>query len=203
MLLLNNDLGKIVGTFSGVVILALLFPLFESKFILPAHLASIDIDDDSASKYRISRYWQLIQSDAQNTLCRFRDGVYATAVEWTIKQRYAVLILFIAIAVVGIGLIANGKVKSVFFPEVFGQIISINVEMNARATYRLNIDNMDKIERIGNEVNAYYVEQGITESPPIQHILKVVSGAYQEEIYAELTPSVEREKADTLSILRE
>jgi hypothetical protein len=46
MLLLNNDLGKIVGTFSGVVILALLFPLFESKFILPAHLASIDIDID-------------------------------------------------------------------------------------------------------------------------------------------------------------
>jgi hypothetical protein len=81
MLLLNNDLGKIVGTFSGVVILALLFPLFESKFILPAHLASIDIDDDSASKYRISRYWQLIQSDAQNTLYRFRDGVYATTVE--------------------------------------------------------------------------------------------------------------------------
>jgi hypothetical protein len=94
-------------------------------------------------------------------------------------------------------------VKSVFFPEVPGQIISTNVEMNARATYRLNIDNMDKIERTGNEVNAYYVEQGITESPPIQHILKVVSGAYQEEIYAELAPSVERENADTLSILRE
>ncbi len=109
----------------------------------------------------------------------------------------------IAIAVVCIGLIANGKVKSVFFPEVSGQIISINVEMNAGATDRVNIDNMDKIERIGNEVNAYYVEQCITESPPIHHILTVVFGAYQGEIYAELTPSVERENADTLSILRE
>jgi len=203
MLLLNNELGKILGTFSGVVILALLFSLFESKFILPAHLASIDIDDDHISKYRISRYWKLIQATAQNTLYGFRDRLYAPAVEWAIKQRYAVLILFITIAVVGIGLIANGKVKSVFFPEIPGQVIRINVEMDARAPYRLNIDNMDKIERIGNEVNRYYVEQGITESPPIHHILKVVSGAYQGEIYAELTPSVERENADTMSILHE
>ncbi|MCV6595115.1 MAG: efflux RND transporter permease subunit, partial [Silicimonas sp.] len=38
MLLIDNPLGKVLAGFSGIVILALIFSLIESKFILPAHL---------------------------------------------------------------------------------------------------------------------------------------------------------------------
>ena len=44
MLLLDNPLGRVLAGFSGIVILALVFSLIESKFILPAHLARIKLD---------------------------------------------------------------------------------------------------------------------------------------------------------------
>ena len=44
MLLIDNALGKVLAGFSGIVILTLIFSLFESKFILPAHLAAVRLD---------------------------------------------------------------------------------------------------------------------------------------------------------------
>ena len=203
MLLINNALGKILSTFSAVVIFALLFSLFESKFILPSHLAHIDIDERKLSRFRIVRYWVVCQTIARGALHWFRDHIYAPVVEWSIKQRYAVFIVFLASAILGIGLVVKGKVKTVFFPDVPGQYITVSMEMDARAPYRLNVSNIDKIERVGNQMNDWYVSEGKTESPPIRHFLKVVEGAYKSEIYAELTPSAERAGVGTLDVLKE
>ncbi len=203
MMLIDSALGKILGTFAGVVILALLFSLFESKFILPAHLAHIDIEKGKCSRFRFVRYWNISQTAAQNGLHWVRDHIYKPVIEWCIQQRYAVFIIFLALAILGIGAIEKGKVKSVFFPEIPGQIITVKMEMDARAPFQLNVANMDTIERIGNELNVWYVDQQITETAPIRSIIKVVEGARNGELYAELAPSVNRPKADMLEILRE
>jgi multidrug efflux pump subunit AcrB len=44
MLLIENAIGKIFASFSGIIILALLFSLLKSKLILPAHLAHLSLD---------------------------------------------------------------------------------------------------------------------------------------------------------------
>ncbi len=200
MMLIKEGFGRVLVSFSGVVILTLLFSLFESKFILPAHLAYVDIDT-KPSRFSPGRFWKICQTFAQNTLHRFRDKIYAPSLMWAINHRYAVLITFISVAMLGMGLIANGKIKSVFLPEVPGQMITITMEMDPRAPYQMTIDNMAKIEQVGEQINAYYVNQGITDSPPISHVLKVITGAYQGEIYAELLPSADRPDTDTTEIL--
>lgn len=201
MMLIQESFGKVLAAFSGVVIFTLLFSLFESKFILPAHLAYINIDRTD-NKFFIARYWSCCQRVAQRSLLGFRDRVYAPVLQWSIKQRYAVLIAFLSAALLGLGLIENGKIKSIFFPDVPGQVIRITMEMDPRASSQMTVDNMEKIERVGREVNAFYLAQQEQDTPPINHILKVVAGAYQGEIYAELLPSEQRPNIDTTELVQ-
>ncbi|MEX0301883.1 MAG: efflux RND transporter permease subunit, partial [Leisingera sp.] len=123
MLLIDNPLGKAMAGFSGVVILALIFSLIESKFILPAHLAHVPLKP--RRRYLLSRLWGHVQDGARGGLCWVRNRVYRPVLVVSVTYRYAVLVLFIAAAALGLGLMVKGKVRTVFFPEVPGQVITV------------------------------------------------------------------------------
>ncbi len=201
MMLIDNALGKIMASFSGVVILALLFSLFESKFILPAHLAYISLEKPNNSPWP-SRLWSKLQDFAQQKLDAFIHKIYKPILEWSLKQRYAVLMLFIACAIFGLGLIDVGKIKTVFIPDIPEQVITVNMEMDARAPYRLTLDNANRIEKVAESINKELIDSHGLAEKPIRHILVVVTGALAVELYAELTPPSEREGLGTLDVLR-
>jgi multidrug efflux pump subunit AcrB len=202
MMLINNALGKVLASFSGVVILALLFSLLESKFILPSHLARLSLDR-TGDEGRLSWIWQGMQGYAQCALEGFRTGIYQPALEWSLQQRYAVAMLFVTFATLGLGLIYAGKIKAVFFPDISSQVITVNLEMDARAPYRLTLANADRIETIGRSINAELQSRYQLDEKPIRHILLVVNGAYSVNLYAELAPADQRLDPGTLDILRQ
>ena len=156
---------------------------------LPAD--SIQIDTAFAGAYTE-------QVDRQIT-----QKIYKPMLEWSLKQRYAILVLFIAAASLGIGLIGKGQIKTVFFPDIPEQVLRVNMEMDARAPYRLTLENADRIEEVANALNAEWVKNFNLEERPIKHILVVVSGAFMVQIYAELTPPDARSGLDTVDILQQ
>ncbi|MGP5309995.1 efflux RND transporter permease subunit [Vreelandella alkaliphila] len=97
LLILDNPLGKVLASFSGVVILALLFSLLESKFILPVHLASIDIG--KPPRWILARLWLPVQLGAQTVLFFLRDRCYVPLLTLAVRHRYAVIILFMGIRI--------------------------------------------------------------------------------------------------------
>ncbi len=207
MLLIDNALGKVLAGFSGVVILALLFSLLESKFILPAHLAHLSLKpvDKKSSAPFLQRYWLRTQSSAQHALFSFKQRVYRPMLVWSLKQRYVAFILFTSLAILGVGLMANGKIKTVFFPDIPGQVITVNLEMDARAPYPLISSHTETIASIIEQLNSQYQrEYGLTEKP-IQHVLVVVNSAFSAEIYAELSSPSQRSQISlgTMAILKE
>jgi len=202
MMLIDNPLGKVLASFSGVVILALLFSLFESKFILPAHLAGFSFKNDKPQSW-ISTRWSSIQRFAQQKLEAFNQRVYAPVLWWCIKQRYAVLVIFISVAVFGMGLMGIGQIKTVFFPEIPGQGISVTMEMDVRAPYRLTVKNADHIEAIANQLNEELQSSYELANKPFKHILVSVTGSFSVEIYAELIAPEMREKLGTLTIMQQ
>ena len=115
MLLIDNPLGKVLAGFSGIVILTLIFSLIESKLILPAHLAQVAMRQERS--YLLTRLWGRVQDAAQGGLYWVRDHIYQPMLLAAVRQRYAVLILFIAAATLGLGLMYKGKVRTVFFPK--------------------------------------------------------------------------------------
>ena len=201
MLLLDNPLGKVLAGFSGVVILALTFSLIESKFILPAHLAHTKLD--RRPRFLLLRVWARMQAIAQGGLNWCRDTLYAPLLTRTIRHRYAALIVFVAAGALGIGLIGLGKIKTVFFPDVPGQIITVGLEMDARAPFQLTRNNMERIHAIGEQLNAELRERHSLEDPPIRSTFLIISSATSAQIFAELTPVGQRPGAGILSILRE
>lgn len=202
MMLIDSALGKILASFSGVVILALLFSLFESKFILPAHLAYISLKK-KRGKSRVSLLWNSIQGSAHYGLNGFNHKFYKPILEWALKQRYSVLVLFISFATLGLGLVGTGQIKTVFFPEIPGQLIKVSVEMDTRAPYRLTLDNTEYIESVATELNTQLKSSHDLNQNPIKHILVVVNGAFSADIFAELIPPKQRPTLATLDILRQ
>lgn len=202
MMLIDNALGKVLASFAGVVIITLLFSLFESKFILPSHLASTSIKDVRGSN-PFSRGLKAAQTFCQGMLERFNQNIYRPGLIWSLKQRYAVLVLFTAVAIFGIGLMTTGKIRTTFFPDIPGQTITINMTMDSRAPYGLTLDNAERIEQVAKALNQEYQQQYTLELPPIKHILVAVEGAHSTFIYAELTKDKHRSGLKTMQIVND
>ncbi len=201
MLMIDNQLGKVLAGFSGIVILALMFSLFESKFILPAHLAALTLDRQARS--RPAQLWARVQGVAQRGLHRFRDGPYRHSLQLALAHRYAVLVLFLALGVTGIGLIAKGKIRSVFFPDVPGQIITVSLQMDSRAPMRLTQANLNHIEGVGHDLNLRYQQAHGLDAAPIQTMFYLISDPETAVLYAELTPSTGRKSLPVAQIVRD
>ncbi|MEM7216678.1 MAG: efflux RND transporter permease subunit [Pseudomonadota bacterium] len=201
MLLLDNPLGKVLAGFSGIVILALIFSLIESKLILPAHLARTNID--TPPRYLISRIWTRIQTACRNWLNRVRNQFYAPMLRNSLRHRYATLILFIAIGLFGLGLTAYGKIKTVFFPDVPGQIITINLEMDARAPFQLTKSNLERIQAIGDKLSSDLKSRHSLEIEPVRSMFLVITDPSSAQLYAELTPVADRPGIGIWDILYE
>lgn len=200
MLLIDNPLGKVLAGFSGIVILTLIFSLIESKFILPAHLAHVPLDGER--HYLVTRLWGQVQDTAQGGLMWFRDYIYRPTLEFSVRHRYAVLILFVAAGALGLGMLTKGKVKTVFFPDVPGQVITVNLEMDARAPFSLTRDNVDRIEAEGRALNAEIAEAAGMEIQPIQTFFTIVDGAGSAQIFAEMLPVAKRPDVPILDVVR-
>jgi multidrug efflux pump subunit AcrB len=200
MLLLDNPLGKVLAGFSGIVIFALSFSLFESKFILPAHLAHTKIDQ--LPRTLVGRLWAGVQNKSRGGLNWCRDELYAPLLKGALRHRYATLILFVAAGVLGVGLIGLGKIKTVFFPDVPGQVITVNLEMDARAPFNLTKGNLARIHEIGLELNAELQRQHSLTQAPIETMFQIISDASSAQLIAELTPVAERQGVGVLEIVR-
>lgn len=200
MLLIDNPLGKVLASFSGVVILALLFSLLESKLILPAHLAHLSLGD-SGQRAWPARCWARLQGVARTGLAGVRDRLYAPVLVWSLRNRYAVLILFVSTATLVFGLMAAGKIKSVFFPNVPGQVISVSLTMDQRAPVGLTRKTVAAIEQAALDLNVDPEMQDPSGKGPVAHLFTFVSGTTAAELYMELTPSADRPEQSTVDIL--
>ena len=209
MLLIDNALGKVLASFSGVAIFAMLFSLLESKLILPSHLAALKLcESPSPKKTSHSVYvieqWTKLQRFAQSSLQRVKNDIYRPLLIHSLRQRYVTVTVFVSLAVVGLTLMNYGKIKTVFFPDIPGQVINIGLEMDARAPYRLITENTRAIESVATQLNDLFrAENSLTEDP-IRHVLVVINSAFSAEIYAELSPIAQRDGPglNTLDILK-
>lgn len=187
LLLIDNDIARIFAGFSVVVIAAVLMSLIESKFILPAHLAAINCNAVQSTN-RFARFWSSLRESIDGALAWFINIVYRPTVTRFIRHRYAALVGLAALAALGIGLITTGRIKTVFFPEVPGNTITVNVTMDQSSPEPLTRLNADQLEAAVEPVNLQLITEHGLDKPPIAKIMAVVVGRRDIEAYAELTP---------------
>jgi multidrug efflux pump subunit AcrB len=200
LLLISSPLGKVLAGFAGVVILALLFSLIESKLILPAHLAHIKSSTSHPTGWA-ARGWSWLQKGAKSGLLGFRDRIYAPILRWALVNRYAVLITFVAVAALVFGLMAKGQINSVFFPNVPGQVISVSLQMDQRAPAPLTRKNVALLEEAAVALNQDPELITANGSGAVAHVFAFVTSATTAELYMEVIPSADRPHLTTSDIL--
>lgn len=203
-LLIDNEIGKLFAGFSTVVIISLLASLVESKLILPAHLSHIRMNTRNRPNF-LAGIWSGIQRKASAALESVKERIYRPLLKTALYHRYSFFIGFVLFSVLTIGMAGQGIIKTVFFPEVPGQIIIVNMDMISGSPLNLTIENMKKLEQAALAVNRQIMAETGTDRPPIIHLLSALSDKETVEIYAELEPEKTRtvETLETLNLWRD
>ncbi len=122
-----------------VVILCLFFSLIESKLILPAHIAHINFKPIKPDSWRAkfnTRFTNII------------NGPYRRTVEKALEWRWAVLMMFVALLLISVGLMAANYVRFVPQPKVPHDFPSVRIEMNSNVSDTAIIDALRTVENV-------------------------------------------------------
>lgn len=125
MLGLSGVSGKIWPNIPLIVIPTLLFSLFQSKLILPAHLALLPKMKQNDSPSGLTRFRQLFSLGLE----RFIDKTYRPVLRVALGNRYVVLVAFVALLGICGAFVKHGWIKFRFFPEVEAELISAKLIM--------------------------------------------------------------------------
>ncbi len=203
MLFVGGIVGPFFEAMSVVVILCLIFSLIESKLILPAHLAHTKLThlppEELYKPYRemrffirFVRFFQRIQRRFQNKLDYFIHNVYAPLLKKTVSNRGVIVALFNAFLFITAGLFMGGQVRFVLFPEVPGDFIQTQLNMQKGTSPFVRNDALEKLETAALELNKELGELAENSIAPIKHVMVFTQGDTGGFIMLELVKSESR-----------
>jgi len=135
----SGGMGEFTRAISFVVILALFFSLIESLFILPAHLANLKPVNP---QNQITRF----QTKVSDSLLWVADNVYRPVMKAALRRRYLTASFFVALMILTVGVVANGLIKSEFFPSGQSDQIDINVQLPEGTPYARSLEILTQIQ---------------------------------------------------------
>ncbi len=128
MLFVQGDWGQVMRNIPLVVIIVLLISLFESLYILPAHLGHI-AQNKKDKTGGLTRF----QSWFSEGIIKISKDIYGPLVKWTIQNRWQTLAIGIAMLIIAIGFVRGGFIKFTLMnnPEGDWVIATANMPFDA------------------------------------------------------------------------
>jgi multidrug efflux pump subunit AcrB len=195
----SGRLGNVFGQIATTVIFCLIFSLIESKLILPAHLAHLNVH--KKAKNPVTKSFVRLQRGVSSGLNDFVEKCYKPAIAWAIPWRYAVLASFVAVFILVIGLFPAGQLRFVFFPNIYNDNVSanLNLEQGQSVEYlHSQSERMaDEARKLGKQYREKYGHNPFTE------IQISASSNTSSSVVTELTRSTEREFLPTDQIVKD
>ena len=187
MLMVSGPMGVIWKSIGMVVILCLAFSLVESKLILPAHLAHMKFKKPGPPK----GFFGTRKAKFNDWVQHFIHHKYRNFLETCIQHRYNVVAGFIGVLILSIALVASGKVRWVFFPDIPSDFISVNLEMDEGSSEQNTLKVVQSIE------DALYAMDTAMEKeygyPVVKHSFINMNSRTSAFIFAELVKGEDRE----------
>ena len=140
--------GQIVGAIPFVVVAVLLASLFECFLVLPGHLRHAFTGRPAGPREaRGFRRW------FDRGFAALRDGVYRRFVAWALTRRYLMVAIVVASFLAVGGLLAGGKVKFVFFPQLEANVAEAMFWFPAGTPRRAAEAMVDELERAAHAID--------------------------------------------------
>ncbi|MCF7981838.1 MAG: efflux RND transporter permease subunit, partial [Pseudomonadales bacterium] len=196
--------GVLFAQLAMVVIPVLLFSLIESKFILPAHLKHVRLNNgrEGASK-RLSQWQKRFADGFEQLIIRY----YRPLLEKCIHQRYNTLVLFSGVLIVILAIIMSGWTRFVFFPNIAAESASATLTFPTGTPLEVTDRYVAKMESTAKQLQDKY-EDPLLGKPLIVNVLSVTgaagfraSGSHLGQVRFELIPAESRTSPVTVGDL--
>ena len=149
---------------SLVVIAALAFSLIESLLILPAHLSHLKPQSSTGLFAPLIAF----QRGIADSLLSFARNVYRPVAKFSIRNRYATLVLFIGIFATSQALMALNFVGTSFMPQIENETIQTNIQLAEGTPWNRTEQVRQQLDRAQDEALQYYRQQYPGEADMIQ-----------------------------------
>jgi len=138
-----------------VVIFSLLFSLFEAFLVLPAHIGTSHVLRDVN---RVEKSLK-IRKYLDNFLKFLREKVYGKILTKTIKFKWIVVVIPIAIIMITIGMIVGQVINLTFFPNVSFDMFNVNIAFKPGEGEQKTMRYLKKFDKAVWEVNDELVKK--------------------------------------------
>ena len=159
---------------SGVMMLALVFSLVESKLVLPSHLGHWS-GVGSAPKRRIPRAWARIQGNVSDWLRHVIEDVYAPAVTACVRNRYVTAAVGFGLFLIALAMTGSGHMKTVMMAPMEADSVRAHLTMPLGTPVSETERAIRQIETSAERLRAELAEvQRPNEPPMFQHVMSLV-----------------------------
>jgi multidrug efflux pump subunit AcrB len=141
-LFLSGSTSEFTRHITWVVILALVFSLIESLWILPAHLSSMKPRHDKS----MGRFGHF-QKKISDSIIHFAHSHYRRIAQFAVDRRYLTFSFFIVALMIGFTLFNAGWVKKSFMPEIESDEVIVNVVLPEGAPYSRALEILAQLQQ--------------------------------------------------------
>ena len=203
LLFVDGLFAPYLEAISVVVILCLIFSLIESKLILPSHLANdrFSFSDDAADPRPFKQvsigqwpYQVLLrcQAGAQRSLQWFIGHVYQPMLLRALRSRGLTFAIFVALLIVTLGLVGSGLTRVVLFPEVPGDYVRLDLQMQVGTAPERRSEVLDALENSLYQSIRAYMDEHATAISPVRHVATFTLGNSDGAVIVELPMTEDR-----------
>ena len=173
-ILIGGQMRFMAVAISGVMMIALVFSLIESKLVLPSHLGHWS-GAGRPPRRAIPIAWARLQGRVTDGLRHVIDNVYAPAVDACVRNRYVTAAAGLGLFFIALSLTASGHMKTVMMAPMESDSVRAHLTMPlgtpASQTERAIVQIEASAERLREELAAL---QRPDEPPMFQHVMSLV-----------------------------
>tara|TARA_R110002126_G_scaffold264475_1_gene407514 strand:+ start:14787 stop:17984 length:3198 start_codon:yes stop_codon:yes gene_type:complete len=197
----DGRIGSFFGEVSTIVILTLAVSLIEALIILPAHIAHSKALDrkrlengEEKKTNAVDAFFKKINKGADSLLGKFRDTYFVPFLRFSLKNKFFIFCVFIALLSISFSALSGGIIKSSFFPRIASDRVQITLNMPQGTNDRITDSVISFIEEQAWLVNKEYTKKQTGNLQVVENIIKRVGpGSANATLSVNLLPGETRD----------
>ena len=189
---LEGRFGDFYYEVAVVVVVTLLFSLFEALVILPAHISHSRAMKKGSQSFLLNKW-------ADNGINWVRDNLYSPVLRFFLTYRIFAFCIPLSLLVMTIGAIGGGVIGTAFFPPFSSDRVRINLSMPEGTSENITVSIMERIEAAAIEVNEEFKEKQSGGKSVIQNMVRRIGpGISNATLELNLLPGQQRDFASNI-----
>ncbi|MBE9467480.1 MAG: efflux RND transporter permease subunit [Bacteroidetes bacterium] len=133
-----------------VVVIALIFSLLESVFVLPGHLANTKVLKKNTS----NSFYGKLRKKIDKLIFGLRDKIYAPFLNWVLKHKTISISSIIGMFIITFALVVGGIIPFTFFPQTPSDMFTVDLALKPGVNEQITKNKLFYIEDKIWEVNS-------------------------------------------------